>query len=66
MVGDSGKSGYLRENKGISTGLKMRRRSTIAFGHESAAKELLIPTKERTLSSHVEADKSASDPRPAS
>jgi hypothetical protein len=28
--------------------------------------KLLIPTKERTVLPHVEADKSASDPRPAS
>ncbi len=36
-VGDGVKGTYV-ENKGISTGLKMRRRSTIAFGYESAAK----------------------------
>jgi len=62
----AGKGVTCVENKGFSTGLKMRRRSTIAFGHVSAAKILLIPTKERTLLPHVEADKSASDTRPAS
>ncbi len=53
------------ENKGISTGFKMRLESTIRFGHESAASDLLIPYKERNLVSHVEAHESASDPWPS-
>ena len=61
---DSGRGTYV-ENKGISTGFKMRLESTIRFGHESAASDLLIPYKERNLVSHVEAHESASDPWPS-
>ena len=37
------------ENKGFSTALKMRQRSTIAFGHESAAITTPNPNKGRTV-----------------
>ena len=45
--------------------LKVRRRSTIPFGHASAARDP-NPNKERNFVTHVEADESAYDPGPAS
>jgi len=53
------------ENKGFSTALTGRRRSTIPFGHVSAARDP-NPNKERNFVTHVEADESAYDPWPAS
>jgi len=53
------------ENKGFSTALILRRRSTIPFGHASAASDP-NPNKERNFVTHVEADESAYDPWPAS
>src|SRR5215831_15011897 len=59
------RSGYLRDKKGFSTGLNLRQRSTIAIGHQSAAKLLIQHNRKGPCTHHVEADKSAPDTRPA-
>jgi hypothetical protein len=45
--------------------LNLRQRSTISFGHASAARDP-NPNKGKELFIHVEADESAYDPWPAS
>ena len=61
----STKVGNSVENKGFSTALIMRRRSTIGLVTEV---RLVIsnPNKERNFVTHVEADESAYDPWPSS
>ncbi|HXC44804.1 MAG TPA: hypothetical protein VNY51_14940 [Candidatus Dormibacteraeota bacterium] len=61
----STKVGNAIENKGFSTALIMRRRSTIGLVTEV---RLVIsnPNKERNFVTHVEADESAYDPWPSS
>jgi hypothetical protein len=61
----STKVGNAVENKGFSTALIMRQRSTIELVTEV---RLVIsnPNKERNFVTHVEADESAYDPWPSS